>query len=220
MVNDYWEVTRVVNTSTSGEIFRLQYVCASCQKFERYFIIKIDEERGWISKVGQYPPWSVKTDANLSALLGEHKDYLASGLILESQGYGIGAFAYYRRIVEETIDELLSDVGELLAGEEKETYLTALSAVRKTRVTAEKIDLVKDLLPPILRPDGMNPLRALHEALSEGLHAQTDENCLTQAMIIRELLVYLATQLAASRNAAKSFTDNMRKLLDAKTSKS
>ena len=137
----------------------------------------------------------------------------------ESQGYGIGAFGYYRRIVEETIDELLSEIAQLMNGQELQKFQQALEQTKKTIVAQEKIELVKDLLPPILRPDNMNPLSVLHSSLSEGLHAESDEVCMEQAAIVREVLVFLVNQVAASRNASKTFTDGMRKLLEKKSGK-
>ena len=93
---------------------------------------------------------------------------------------------------------------------------TALAATKKTRVTSEKIELVKDILPAVLRPNGMNPLSLLHGVLSEGLHADDDEKCLDLAVEIREILTFLASQVAASKLAAQSFSDGMRSLLDKK----
>lgn len=90
----------------------------------------------------------------------------------------------------------------------------------KRLLLPKKIELVKDLLPPILRPEGMNPLAALHSALSQGLHAESDEECLDLAQHCREVLVFLVNQVAASKDTAKSFTSSMRKLLDKKSAKS
>ncbi len=220
MLNEYFEVGRIVNAETWGEVYRLQYACVGCQEFEIYFMIKVAKDGRSVMKIGQLPAWSVKGDPAVETLLGAHKDYLSRALVSESQGYGIGAFAYYRRIVEEIIDSLLADVADLIGPEEREKYLAALSSASRTRVTAEKIEIVKDLLPPILRPEGMNPLKTLHETLSEGLHAESEERCLELAMEVREILVFLATQVAISRTAARSFTSNMRSLLEKKSVRS
>jgi hypothetical protein len=158
-------------------------------------------------------------DPLIEKLLGDHAAHYRKGLVCESQGYGIGAFGYYRRIVEEIIDELLAEISQLMTGEELKQFEGALAQTRQTIVAQEKIELVKDLLPPLLRPDGMNPLSVLHASLSAGLHAESDEACLEQAAIIREVLLFLVHQVAASRAAAKSFTNGMRKLLEKKTGK-
>jgi hypothetical protein len=192
------------------------YLCIHCQKFERLFFIKIDDKRQWLMKIGQYPSWDIKGEPNLEKLLGKHADYYKKGLVCESQGYGIGAFGYYRRIVEETIDGLLGEIASLMAGTELANYQKALEKVKITTVTQDKIELVKDLLPPILRPDGMNPLSVLHSILSEGLHAGSDEICLEHAASCREILIFLVNQVEASKNSARTFTESMRKLLSKK----
>jgi hypothetical protein len=217
MINNYWDI---VGQTSGMEVhkrpYRLVYRCVGCQDFEVYFIVMFVEDGAAAMKIGQFPPWDVSGDAAVEKLLGDHKQYLRQALISESQGYGIGAFAYYRRIVEEIIDELLSEIADLIADDERTHYLEVLEQAAKTRITAEKIELVKDLLPPILRPDGMNPLKTLHETLSEGLHAETDDRCLELSMEVRAILIFLATQVAITKGAAKSFTASMRTLLDKK----
>lgn len=207
------------DASPLGMSLKARYACVHCYEVERNFFIKFDDDGKWIMKVGQYPAWEIKGDINLEKLLGDHASYYSKGLVCESQGYGIGAFSYYRRIVEEVIDNLLDEISELLNDSEKAQYEDALAKTKKTIVTQEKIDLVKDLLPPILRPENMNPLSALHSALSEGLHADSDESCLSKAETCREILLFLVNQVAATKAASKEFTKNMRKILDKKGTK-
>lgn len=146
--------------------------------------------------------------------------FFRKGLVCESQSYGIGAFAYYRRITEEIIDELLDSIGDLIEPENKEKYLSVLQLTKNTRVTQEKIDLVKDLLPSILRPNGMNPLAVLHSELSDGLHGQTDEMCLEKAEHIKSILFFLIIQILQTKESGKLFSQSMRKLLDKKSQSS
>jgi hypothetical protein len=54
------------------------------------------------------------------------------------------------------------------------------------------VDAVKAALPAVLLIKGHNPLTLLHRALSEGLHAQTDKQCLELATSIRVVLTELA----------------------------
>ena len=202
------------NDATQGEVLRIVYACTSCGDFGRYFFVKLDSE--YVMKVGQEPPWDISVDRALQQLLGKRVSYYKKGLICESQTYGIGAFGYYRRIVEEIIDELLEHVPDVMTGEDRQKYLEGLELVKQTKVTEEKIQLVKDLLPPILRPEGLNPLSILHDVLSEGLHAESDDRCIELAMQVREVLVFLVNQIEQSKVAGKNFTENMRRLLDRK----
>lgn len=219
MINEYYHGRTHANYPSGGEVVLAIYACAGCKNSHRHFLIKIAENRTSVQKIGQFPAWELKGDVNVEKLLGIHKSYVRRGLVCESQGYGIGAFAYYRRIVEETIDTLLDQIAGLLDGQELATYSEALALTKKTRVTADKIDLVKDLLPASLRPDEMNPLKVLHETLSQGLHAESDESCMENAEIVRNIMVFLATQIATAAEAKKSFTSGMRSLLAKKASR-
>src|SRR5208337_3040978 len=144
------------NTPSHGKIVRAEYTCLHCKEFNRTFFIQIDKNLNWIMKVGQFPAWTIAGNPQIETLLGQHKEYLKRGLICESQGFGIGAFAYYRRIVEEVIDKLLDLIPRLLSGSELAQFKDALDKTKTTHVTSEKIELVKDLLPQILRPNNTN----------------------------------------------------------------
>lgn len=153
-------------------------------------------------------------DKDLEKLLGAHAYFYKNGLTCESQGYGIGAYAYFRRITEDVIGSLLDSIPDLIEPSEQERYKTALEATKKEKRADKKIALVKDLLPSSLRPDGMNPLNILHSALSKGLHGKTDEECMEQAERIRESLVFLVEQILRAKEGSKKFTANMKKLLE------
>ena len=200
-----------------GQNVRLLYNCQACKEFNRVFYIFIDPNLRFIYKIGQYPEWEIKIDKRIEKALGKHASFFRKGLVCESQSYGIGAFAYYRRITEEIIDELLDSISDLIEPENKEKYLAALKLTKDTRVTQEKIDLVKELLPSVLRPNGVNPLGVLHSELSEGLHGQTDEECLEKAEQIKTILTYLLIQIIQTKESGKAFSESMKKLLDKKS---
>ena len=79
--------------------------------------------------------------------------------------------------------------------------------------------MVKDLLPPILRPEDMNPLSVLHSILSEGLHSKSDEECLQLAESCRNIITFLVSQISITKNRSNEFSSNMRKLLQSKSKK-
>jgi hypothetical protein len=205
-----------VNVNTHLAVTAIRYVCTSCDKFLRTFLIKFNVEEGYIMKVGQEPGWEISADHNIEKILGSHTSFYRKGLICESQSYGIGAFAYYRRIIEGIIDHLLTEITYLINIAGQERYLEALNQVKQTHNTEEKIRLVKDLLPSILKPDGINPLDILHSALSKGLHSKSDEECAELSANIREALIFLVKEVLERKSAAQTFTENMRKLLNRK----
>ena len=219
MTNQYSQFHGNCNPPSRDEKVRLVYLCQSCKNFSRQFNVYISPDLDYVYKFGQYPEWEIKMDKNLENMLGKHAKNFRKGLVCESQGYGIGAFAYYRRITEEIIDELLESIEDLIEEELKAEYKIALEKTKQTRVTQVKIDLVKDLLPSILKPSGMNPLGVLHSELSEGLHAETDYACLENANHIKSILTFLINQIILSKNSSKGFTDSMKSLLEKKSKK-
>jgi hypothetical protein len=220
MTNEYYHVGDGTNNVwVDDRVLDLKFLCQSCKSFERRFFVYVNGAPDTMWKVGQYPEWEIKMDNNLEKTLNKHSKTFRKGLVCESQGYGIGAFSYYRRITEDIIDELLDSIFDLIEEEHKQEYKEALEKTKTTRVTQEKIDLVKDLLPTILKPNGMNPLGVLHSELSEGLHAESDEACLENANHIKTILTYLINQIIQRKEAAKGFTDSMKSLLDKKAKK-
>ena len=57
------------------------------------------------------------------------------------------------------------------------------------------VDGVKEAIPRVLYIKGHNPFTLLHGALSEGIHAASDGECLVAANDIRLILVELAERL-------------------------
>src|SRR5438132_8332680 len=126
-------------------------------------------------KVGQYPPLQLDPPAELRKLLGEQELFFRKGAMCERFSHGLGALAYYRRIVEDIIGALLNDLAAVFEGDaEKAEYQQRLEIVRQTRSHAQKIEIVKDLVPARLIKDSANPLGLLHAALSVGVHSLSD----------------------------------------------
>lgn len=223
---EHYDVQNLSRISPLGKIFEMRYVCASCKSYRHYFYVefgcdsqpKSDAKTftGWVRKIGQRPPWEISINPSLEKALGTKSKIYKNGLVCESQSYGIGAYAYFRRITEEVIDELLESINELIDETNQSDYVAALKKVKKTRITEEKIKLVEDLLPSTLQPDGYNPLKALYSALSDGLHNKSDEECLEKAEAIREILVYLLEQIESHKQKSKRFSEKMKKLLEKK----
>lgn len=197
-------------------IHTLEYKCTGCLRDEFLCWIEVNLSENWMRKVGQIPPWSLRPDKIVSKLVSAHQDNYRKAVACESHGYGIAAYAYYRRIVEDVIDQLLDSLADLIEATEREKYADAIAETKKQTVAQAKIALVKELLPSALRPNGINPLSILHQSLSEGIHGKTDEECLEFAQHIRETLAFLADQIEAHRESSKRFTESMRALLDRK----
>lgn len=207
-------------------LVQMAYHCAACGESRVFFLLRaewVPEQPGRLIalKAGQFPPWSINPSRDLANALGEPSLHLYQmGLVCESQGYGIGAFAYYRRVVEEKLGELLDQVRTLLNGVELQQYQEALAKVTGEKRAEDKLRIVKDLLPPALLAGTHNPLQIIYEALSADLHAGTDEACLLSAVEIRTAMEFFTKTLASSRAEERRFSDAMKKILEKRMPKS
>jgi hypothetical protein len=131
---------------------------------------------------------------------------------------GIAAFAYYRRVIEDQkgriFDEIIKVCGRLSAGEEIITELT--NAKNETQFN-KAVDTVKLAIPQALFINGHNPLTLLHSALSEGLHAQTDEECLEIATSIRVIMAELAERMGQALKDEAELSAAVKRLLAKKS---
>jgi len=225
MVSEYRNYNGETHRNINEEVIHVVYKCAACQKFDRHFLLRfyeLDEtnkekygKKRCVVKVGQYPEWDISISKQLQKSLGDKEEIYKRGLICESQGYGIGAVAYYRRTIEEIINTLLTSISELISEENEEgmkEYKEALKKTRESRRIEEKISLVQDLIPPSLKPEGVNPMKKLYSALSEGIHGKGDEECLLIAEGIRTSLEFLISEAMERKSRVKKFTKTMQKL--------
>jgi hypothetical protein len=180
---------------------QLDYVCRNCKEsFKKYYLVFWgDGESGPIQKVGEYPTFSPPTPRRLFDLIGEdHREMFLKGRRAENRGLGIGAYAYYRRIVEEQktsiVDEIIQVAKRVGATEDT---LKALAELKDERQFKTAIEKLKKGFPDSLLIDGHhNPLLLLHNALSKGIHEMSDEECLELATSIRVVLTELAERIA------------------------
>jgi hypothetical protein len=118
---------------------------------------------------------------------------------------GIGAFSYYRRVVEHQkgriFDEVIKVSKKIGASGE---ILDLLAQAKSETQFSKSVSLVRDAIPQALLIGGHNPLTLLHNALSSGLHEDTDEGCLAVAQAVRVVLVDLSERLGqALKNEAE-----------------
>jgi hypothetical protein len=179
------------------------YRCRNCQTVTKTYALWISPGGGGgdrhMFKFGEDPAFGPPTPARVITLLGPEKEYFLKGRRSENQGLGIAAFAYYRRAVENQKNRILDEiirVSEKIGASDE--VVADLQAAKKETQFSKAIEAIKHGIPQTLPINGHNPLTLLHSALSEGLHAQTDEQCLELARSIRVVLADLAERLGAA----------------------
>jgi len=135
---------------------------------------------------------------------------------------GIGAFSYYRRVVENQKNRIIGDIAKVAAklGAKPDLLKEFEAAAKETRFSTA-IEQIKHGIPQSLLIDGQhNPLTLLHDALSEGLHANTDAENLEIAQEIRLVLTELADRISQALKQEDELTKAVSRLLNRKSAKS
>jgi len=190
------------DTASDGMTYRnrfalLVYRCPDCKEHLQSFMLKFETDT--VVKCGQLPGWDIDVDKAARSILGRHTATYRKGLICESQGFGVGAFAYYRQVLEATIDDLLVALADLMSDEERIGYEEALAATGAKQRVADKVKLAKQHMPAIVSPGGLNPIKTLYSELSQGIHTLSDEECLESARQVRQVYTFLLRQIDQAR---------------------
>lgn len=147
-------------------------------------------------KYGELPPFGSTDPTPMKKYLGGDWDTYLKGKQSEAQSLGIGACAYYRRIVERSRTQLLQksiEIAELLLLDPE--VIENLKKARDTKNFTESLELAKGVFPKVLYLGDHNPFKILHEHLSDGIHNLSDEEFLEIAKEIRVLLEALAEKM-------------------------
>lgn len=199
----------------------LTFTCSNCRKAEKRFAVSIFANidsfpAGKCYKHGEMPPFGPVTPPRLLKLLdSSHRDLFMKGRRCEAQGLGIGAFVYYRRVVEDQREQI---IGEILRVAETvgapQPMVDLLREAKSEKQFSKSLNMIKDAIPESLRIQGHNPLTLLHDNLSNGLHSRSDAECLEVASAVRIVLAELADRIRIALKDEAELTSALSKLLN------
>ncbi len=189
--------------SSNGFTFHyLKYLCSNCQKTEKSFSLALiasneRKETGVCFKFGEFPAYGPPIASKLMKMIGPDRKEFLKGRRCENQGLGIGAFIYYRRVVENQKNRILGEIIKVSTklGASEDNLKILQDAITETQFK-KALTMVKDVIPESLLINGHNPITLLHSALSEGVHALSDEDCLELASSVRIVLGELSERLS------------------------
>ena len=199
----------------------LPYICRNCRETVKTYSIRAEHtgsRAGEAIKYGELPAFGPVTPARVITLIGPDRDLFLQGRRAESQGMGIGAFSYYRRVVESQKGRIIAEIARVAQrlGAKPEMLQTFKAAEKETQFS-KAIEAIKDGIPDVLRIGPHNPLTLLHTALSEGLHEHTDKECLEIAQEIRLVLTELAERLSQALKEEAELQTAVSRLLNRKS---
>ena len=203
----------------------LSYACEQCGR-----VVKSYAVRFWslasslqeitlvdVQKIAEWPPFLPRTPGKVISLVGPDRDLFLKGRRAEIEGLGVGAFSYYRRIIEGQKNRLLDEIIRVAhhLGVSTEMIIRLEDAQREVQFS-KAVENVKDAIPRVLYIKGHNPFTLLHSALSEGLHDTSDEECLVAANDIRLILVAFAERLTEAMQEQKELDEALSRLVNRK----
>lgn len=179
----------------------LNYVCRNCRKCPKTFSLGAvydDESKVWkVFKYGEDPAFGPPTPSRAIALIGPDRDQFLKGRRCENQGLGVGAFVYYRRVVENQKNRIFDEVIRVSRHLGADAALiTELETAKNENQFTKAVETIKHALPQSLLVNGHNPLLLLHSALSAGVHELSDDQCLELAASARILLIEFAERMS------------------------
>jgi len=185
------------------------YVCCNCSSNRMAYWINWQEnaEGGIFIKVGQWPPLAIQPMPELAKALGnEDSELYRKALINANFAHGIGALAYFRRVIENKANYLLDLIAEAAKHVRFEhEQLNIIEEIKKSQYLDQKIDYASKILPIHLRPGGHNPLIKLYGIASAGLHGESDEKCLELFDTYKFEFEYLFRNLTISNAEAQEY---------------
>lgn len=208
----------------TGKLEQISEVAACCQSCGAIisFLIRRFSDKPWserasgltiyLQKVGQFPAFDIQPDKEIQKYLtDEDLDAFKKGLINLSISYGIGAFAYFRRVVENELRRIVKDISEL-DFDGAEEVKQALATYEINHQMSNLISAAIKHLPASLKINGENPLQLLYQQLSVGIHTLTEEQCLEKAESIKVLFTFMIKKVNEEKYVINDVSQAMKNL--------
>ena len=145
-------------------ILTFTFLCAKCKRPHYYSILITD---GNILKIGQYPSYTsneVQDVRKYKNLISKYYPELTKSINAYSQGMGVGAFVYLRRILEHLVESRFT-------GDKSWKFDEKFKAV----------EAAEQLIPEELSPAKLR----IYSILSKGVHEYTEEECMELYLVVK-----------------------------------
>jgi hypothetical protein len=185
-------------------IVGLHYRCRHCLEGYKWFALLTlktkDGRSGYAIKLGEWPKFGDQLPPHVLSLIEPDSELFLKGKESEDLGLGIGAFDYYRRVVENQWQRLLDEIIKVLIHLERPKEIIELFKKAKNQTLfRDAITIIKDKMPESLLIAGQqNPIALLNKILDDGNRNLSDNECLIRAKSIRLILSQLSDKLAAA----------------------
>src|SRR5882762_4251572 len=127
----------------------ITFLCSNCRQIRKMYsllVVQKDGGSGECYKFGELPAYGPPTPARLIRLFGKDREIFLKGRQCENHGLGIGAFVYYRRVVESHKDQILDEIIKV-ASKVAPELVAALQSAKNENQFSRAIESVKDAIP-------------------------------------------------------------------------
>jgi hypothetical protein len=204
-----WHAEVYTGSQKSG-FNSMYYTCKNCgEAVTRYYFYWAGDSGGSVFfKVGQYPALEIEPPPRLAKKLNSvDADLYRKALTSRNNSYGVGALAYLRRVVENRMNDLLDLLRQAAQDAEAREALKEIDEVKKSWRFDDKITYAAKVLPRHLKPQGTNPLDALHDLTSEGIHHRSEDECLAIFDRCKAAFEYVFRELDVQIEDAKAYVE-------------
>lgn len=161
----------------------------------------------FLEKVGSNPPIKVQPNKLVSKYFDrETNRWYFKGLNCINENYGIGAYAYFRRIIEKELIHIIESIKELPSSHKSE--IEKLLKAHKENPTITTIyENIFEHLPHSLKVLGNNPIKLLYKETSDGLHSLKDDECLKKSEAVQKILEFTIQKINEEKSNIKDLRD-------------
>jgi len=180
--------------------------------FRKQNTYKIANTDIFIQKVGAFPQIKIIPDKIVTKYFKRDTNgFYYKGLNALNQNFGIGAFAYFRRIIEKELINIITDIKSLPDSHSAEIEKLLIKHNENPQISTI-YDNIFEHLPNSLKVLGDNPIKLLYNQTSEGLHSLTEEECLEKANSILQLLNFVIKKINEERSEIKILRETIKGL--------
>ena len=165
-----------------------------------------------VEKVGCSPKIKINPNKEIEKFFDrETNSWYYKGLNCIAQDFGIGAFAYFRRIIEKELITIIENIKSLPDAHSIEIE-NLLQKHEANPAISSIYDNIFHHLPNSLKVLGDNPIKLLYNQTSEGLHSMTDQDCLEKSENILKILEFTIQKIKEEKSDIKDLREAIKSL--------
>ena len=166
----------------------------------------------FIEKVGANPEIKIIPNKIITNYFDQETNrWYFKGINALNKNFGIGSFAYFRRIIEKELIHIVESI-KLLPDSHTSEIQILLDKHNDNPKVSTIYDNIFQHLPNSLKVLGDNPIKLLYNQTSNGLHSLTEKDCLEKAEKILKLLEFVIQKINEEKSEIKNLKETIKGL--------